>query len=67
MISYRKLWVLIASKGLEKKYLKEVIGLDQTIYSKLNSDKYVSLKTLEKIAEHFKVDIGDIIEIKKER
>lgn len=64
-ISYRKLWILIASRGLEKKYLKDVIGLDQTIYSKLNKDDYVSLKTLVRIANHFNVDLGDIIEIKK--
>lgn len=64
-VSYRKLWILIASRGLEKKYLKDVIGLDQTIYSKLNKEDHVSLKTLVRIAKHFNVDIGDIIEIKK--
>lgn len=34
--------------------------------SKINKDEYLDIKTLKKIARYRGVDIGDIVEIKKE-
>ncbi|OON99120.1 MAG: hypothetical protein ATN35_02095 [Epulopiscium sp. Nele67-Bin004] len=63
MVSYKKLWVLLAERELEGKYLKDVVNLDQQIYTKLRRNQYVSLKTLERIAISLKVQIGDLVEV----
>ncbi len=65
MISYRKLWTLLASRDLKQSYIKD-IGLDHNIYGKLRANKYVSMQTLEKIAVNLGVEIGDLVEIVKE-
>lgn len=64
MISYQRLRILLATKNLKCKYLKDEIGINSNIIAKLNKDSYVSLETLEKIALHFEVDIGDLVSIK---
>lgn len=63
MISYQRLRVLLASKNLKWKYLKDEVGINSNIIAKLNKDQYVSLETLVKIAIHFGVDIGDLVSI----
>ncbi len=66
MISYKKLWVLLAEREIKGKYLKDVVNLDQVTYSKLRSNKYVSLHTLERIARSLSVDLGDIVGLVEE-
>lgn len=66
MISYEGIRVLLAKKGLKFKYLREELKINPNTIASINKDEYVSMDTLVRIATHFDVDIGDLVEIKKD-
>lgn len=67
MVSYKKLRFLLVEKGFQFKDLRQALNLtSKTIQRLRDDDGYVDLVTLEKICEFFKVDIGDIMEVKLE-
>lgn len=66
MITYEKLKILMVKKNVQWKDLIKDGVIDQSTRRLLVHDKYVSLKTLEKVAIYLNVDIGDIVSIKKE-
>lgn len=65
MLTYEKLKILMVKRNVEwKDLVKDKVIVQQTRRALVNDD-YVDIKTLEKIANHFNVDIGDIVSIKK--
>ena len=60
MISYKKLWVMLAEKEISKADLREELQLSTGTMTKLNKSEEVSLSTLLRICELFKCNIGDI-------
>lgn len=66
MVSYTKLRVLLAEKGLKWKNLKEDLGINSTAVAKINKDQYVSLEVLERICLYFDCQLNDICTIKKD-
>lgn len=66
MVSYTKLRVLLAEKGLKWKNLKEDLGINSTAVAKINKDQYVSLEVLERICLYFDCQLSDICTIKKD-
>ncbi|MBP1924571.1 putative transcriptional regulator [Sedimentibacter acidaminivorans] len=66
MISYDKLKILMVKRKMQWKDIIANTGLSHTVTRKLNNDEYVDLRSLEKICIFLDVDIGDILEIKKE-
>ena len=62
-ISYKKLWILLAQRGLSKVDLRKMAGITPGILTKLNKNEVVSFTMLLKICEALKCDIGDIVEV----
>ena len=62
-ISYKKLWIMLAEKGLSKADLRKISGITSGILTKMNKNEVVSFSILLKICEVFKCDIGDIVEV----
>lgn len=67
MISYKKLRMLVYEKELKWHEVKRKVGVSNDVIAKINKDDYVTLKTLEKFALFLGCDIGDLVEIKKEK
>lgn len=66
LISYKKLRMLVFEKELKWYDIKEKIGVSNEVIAKINKDDYISLRILEKFAEYFECDIGDLVEFKKD-
>jgi len=65
MITYRKLREKVKENGLKWKEVQEAVGVSNEVIAKINRNDYISLKTLERFAEYFNCDIGDLVERKK--
>jgi DNA (cytosine-5)-methyltransferase 1 len=65
MISYSKLREKIIESGLRWQDVKSAIGVSNDVIAKINKNDYITLRSLERFAEYFKCDIGDLVEIKK--
>ncbi len=63
MIDYTPLWILLAKRKLQSKWLKDVAQIDKKAYTNIRKNEYVSLKTLEKIALALDVQLNEIVEI----
>jgi len=66
MISYRGLREKVIEKGLKWKDIQKAVGVSNEVIAKINKNDYITLKTLERFAEYFDCDIGDLIEFKKD-
>ena len=66
MISYSKLREKMIEKGLRWQDIKNEIGVSNDVIAKINRNDYITLRTLERFAEYFDCDIGDLIEFKKD-
>lgn len=66
MLSYKKLRILLAEKGIDWKTFREMCTLTPRTVKKIKSDDYVDLETLEKICIIFQVNIGDIMDVLSE-
>lgn len=64
MVTYRKLREKMIESGLTWKELKEVTNISNDVTTKINKNEYITLRTLERIAEYFNCDIGDLVEFK---
>ena len=65
MISYCKLREKVLEKNLRWQDIKIEIGVSNDVIAKINKNDYITLRSLERFAEYFKCDIGDLVEIKK--
>lgn len=66
MITYKKLREKVIDKGLKWQDIRKEIGVSNDVIASINKNDYVTLRTLEKFAEYFGCDIGDLVEIKKD-
>lgn len=63
MVNYKKLWVLLAQKGMTKAQLRKKADISSATLTKLNKNEIVALTVLVKICRVLKCDLGDIAEI----
>lgn len=61
-ISYRPLWVLLASREMSKKELREISGISTATLAKLGKGENLTTDVLLKICEALRCGIGDIME-----
>ena len=63
MVNYKKLWVLLAQRGMTKAQLRKKAGISSATLTKLNKNEIVALTILVKICSALECDIGDILEV----
>jgi DNA-binding Xre family transcriptional regulator len=66
MITYKRLREKVIERGLKWQDIRKEIGVSNDVIAKINKNEYVTLRTLEKFAEYFGCDIGELVEIKKD-
>ena len=59
---YKKLWVILAERGLKKKDLKEKAGITSTTLARLGKGEPVSREVLGRVCHALSVNIGDIVD-----
>ena len=62
MISYKKLWILLVTKDLNKKKLMELTGIGTSSIAKLTKGENVTTSVLCRICEALDCDFKDIME-----
>lgn len=62
MISYNPLWKLLIDLGKKKTDLLLDCNLNKNTLADMGKNKYVSLKSIEKICKAYNCNISDIIE-----
>lgn len=66
-ISYRKLWILLAERELNKTMLQNMTGLSSASMAKLSKNENVNTATLLKICSSLKCNLGDIADATEAR
>ena len=66
MVSYKKLWVLLAEKELNKKKLMELTGIGTSSIAKLTKGENVTTDILCRICKALECDFKDIMEYIKD-
>lgn len=66
MVSYKKLWVLLAQKELNKKKLMQMTGIGTSSMAKLTKGENVTTDILCRICKALDCDFKDIMEYVKE-
>lgn len=62
MVSYRPLFILLATRGLSKADLRRLANISPNTMTKLRRNEEVSMTILNKICSALQVSYGDIIE-----
>ena len=62
-ISYRKLWVFLAARELNKTILQNMAGISSASMAKLGKNENVNTDTLVRICSALKCDFSDIMEM----
>jgi DNA-binding Xre family transcriptional regulator len=65
LLSYRGLREKVIESGLRWQDVKNEIGVSNDVIAKINRNDYITLRSLERFAEYFKCDIGDLVEIRR--
>ena len=65
-VSYKKLWIKLIEKDMNKTALREAIDISTSTLSKLTKNEYVSMDVLARICKVLDCNIGDIVDIKIE-
>lgn len=60
--SYKPLWKMLIDREISKKQLKEITGVSQSTVDKMNKGEYVAMEVLNRICNHFKCQLSDIVE-----
>ena len=66
-ISYNRLWKLLIDNHMKKKDLKEKAELSTATMAKLGKNESVSLDVLVRICKVLNCEIGDVVEIVKDK
>lgn len=61
-VSYKKLWVLCAEKGMSKAELRRRSGLSSATFTKLRKDQEVTLSVILKVAEVLDCNAGEMMD-----
>ena len=59
-INYRKLWVMLAEKEIDKVDFRKMVKLSPNTMTKLNKNEEVSMQIVLRICEFLECNIGDI-------
>ncbi len=62
-VSYKKLFKLLIDKDLEKKYLREMVGIVNSTMIKLANNENVTMEVMAKICSALDCKIDDVVEI----
>lgn len=62
-ITYNKLWILLANRGMNKTDLKETSGISFNVMARMGKNEPISFDSIEKICCVLNCNIGDIIDI----
>lgn len=65
--SYNKLWKMLIDKNMMKKDLMAKTGITSSTIAKMGKNRAVSMEILGKICLALSCDIGDIVEIIKQK
>ncbi|QDX94861.1 XRE family transcriptional regulator [Brevibacillus laterosporus] len=60
--TYKPLWKMLIDKDMKKKDLRENLGLHSITVAKMGKDEYVSMEVLDKLCNHFGVNLEGIVE-----
>ena len=66
-ISYNRLWKLLIDNHMKKKDLKEKAELSTATMAKLGKNESVSLDVLVRICKVLNCEIGDVVEVVKDK
>lgn len=66
-VNYKKLWIRIIEQDMTNSQLRERAKVSGSTFTKLKHNEYVSLEVLERIANELDCEIGDLLEIVKEK
>lgn len=66
-ISYNKLWKLLIDKNMNKTILKEQAGISFNVLARMGKNEPISFESIEKVCCALDCDIGDMIEIIKDK
>ena len=64
-VSYNGLWKILIDKGMNKKDLKEQVGISPGTVAKMGRGELVSMEILYRIGKELDVDFGDMVNIVK--
>lgn len=59
-INYRKLWIKLAEKEIDKVDFRKMVNLSPNTLTKLNKNEEVSMQIVLRICEFLECNIGDI-------
>ena len=62
MISYKKLFVTLAERGITKTELRESVGFSTASLARMTRSEYIKMETIDKICEYLDCRIEDVIE-----
>lgn len=62
MISYNPLWKTLIDKNISKSKFRIECNISKQTYADMNKDKFVSLKTINKICKFLNCNISEVIE-----
>ena len=65
MISYNKLWAMLALRDMNKGDLKKAIKCSSDTITSMSNNGFVNLRTIDKICEILDCQPGDILEYSK--
>lgn len=63
MVNYKKLWVLLAQKGMTKAQLRKKADISSATLTKLNKNEIVALTVLVRICKVLDCDFADVVQI----
>lgn len=64
-VIYNGLWKILIDKGMNKKELKEKVGIAPATVAKMGRGELVSMEILYRIGKELDVDFGDMVNIVK--
>ncbi len=64
MINYKPLFHWMLENNIKKGVLVDEIGLSWSTVNKLNKGEQVELQIIERICQHFKLRVEQVVEIK---
>ena len=61
-VTYKKLWILLIEKGLNKTELKDLSKITTSTLARLGKNEVVSMGALQRICQVLECNIGDIVD-----
>ena len=66
-VSYKKLFHILIDRGITNAQLQRMAGYSANITTRLKTDTYVSLESIEKICKVLDCGVDDILEFTSEK